>query len=290
MNQTMNFQEQSADYQRIAQAIRYLDQNFQRQPSLDEMAASVHLSKYHFQRLFKRWAGVTPTQFLHYLTLEYAKERLQESSSLFDTALDAGLSGSGRLHDLFVNFEAMTPGQYKEQGQGLIIYYGVHPTPFGPCLLGQTERGVCALRFISSEDGAGQALSEIKKEWPKAQFIERPDLTETAVNHIFSDTKGDDQAPIHLSIKGTNFQVQVWQALLAIPTGMMVTYQDVAHKIGAPTATRAVAGAIGRNPAGYIIPCHRVISKTGQTHGYRWGATRKKALLAYEAGQTSNIP
>ncbi len=277
-----NLQEQSEDYQRVAQAIRYLDENFQNQPSLDEIAAAVHLSKYHFQRLFKRWAGVTPNQFLHYLTIEYAKERLQESNSVYDTALDAGLSGAGRLHDIFVNFEAMTPGQYKEQGQDLIITYGINPTPFGPCLLARTERGVCALRFISSEDGAALALAEIKKEWPKAQFIEQPDLTAPLAARIFS-TPDQEQAPLHLAVKGTNFQIQVWQALLAIPRGMMVTYQDVAQKIGSPTASRAVAGAIGKNPAGYIIPCHRVISKTGQAHGYRWGTTRKRALLAYEA-------
>lgn len=283
MNEYTNLLEQSEDYQRVAQAIRYLEANFKDQPSLDEIATAVHLSKFHFQRLFKRWAGVTPTQFLHYLTVEYAKERLLESENVFDTALDAGLSGSGRLHDLFVTFEAMTPGQYKDQGQGLTIYYGLHPTSFGPCLLGKTDRGICALRFISSEDGAAQVLAELQSEWPKAHFIERDDLTQPLVKAIFSPAANGNQAPIHLAIKGTNFQIQVWQALLAIPKGMVVTYQDIAHKIGSPTAVRAVAGAVGKNPAGYIIPCHRVISKTGAAHGYRWGSTRKKAILAYEA-------
>ena len=283
MNENKTLLEQSEDYQRIAEAIRYLENNFQEQPSLDEIAAAVHLSKYHFQRLFKRWAGVTPTQFLHYLTIEYAKERLQESKPVFETALDAGLSGSGRLHDLFVTFEGMTPGQYKEQGQGLAIYYGFHPTPFGRCLLGTTDRGICALRFISSTDSEENILDNLSKEWPKAQFIERSDLTQALVQKIFSNENKGSQAPIHLIIKGTNFQIQVWQALLSIPEGMLVTYQDIAQKIGSPTANRAVAGAIGKNPTGYLIPCHRVISKSGQTHGYRWGQTRKKALLAYEA-------
>lgn len=283
MNEKPNLHEQSEDYQRIAQAIRYLEEHFKEQPSLDEIAAAVHLSKYHFQRLFKRWAGVTPNQFLHYLTVEYAKERLQEADSVFDAALDSGLSGSGRLHDLFVTFEAMTPGQYKEKGAGLTIQYGVHPTPFGLCFLGQTDRGICALRFLESPADAAAVIDELAASWPEAQFSECPDLTRLQVEHIFRPNSADK--PVHLHVKGTNFQIQVWQALLTIPQGNVVAYQDLAEAIGSPNSTRAVAGAVGRNPAGYIIPCHRVISKNGDAHGYRWGTTRKKAILAYEAAQ-----
>jgi len=278
-------EEQSEDYVRVAQAIRFLDENFQEQPTLEEIAASVHLSKYHFQRLFKRWAGVTPMQFLHYLTIEYAKEQLKDSQSVFDTALDAGLSSASRLHDLFVTFEAMTPGEYKKHGQGLVIHYGTHATPFGRCLLAQTGRGVCALRFLPLMAGAERALAELKQEWPGANFIERPDLTQGAASRLFGRMSGDDASSIHLTLKGTNFQIQVWQALLAIPSGGMVAYQDVAGRIGSPTATRAVANAIGKNPIGYIIPCHRVISKAGKAHQYRWGSTRKKAILGWEASR-----
>lgn len=288
MNDNYNLQEQCTDYQTVARAIQYIEQNFKNQPSLDEIAAAVHLSKYHFQRLFKRWAGVTPNQFVGYLTLAYAKARLQESSSILDTALDSGLSGPGRLHDLFVNFEAMTPGEYKEQGKDLRITYGLHPTPFGPALLAKTERGICALRFSSSEDGISPIVNTLQKEWPHAQFNENPDQTAPLVKQIFSGARPDSTRPIYLQVKGTNFQVNVWQALLNIPAGMVTTYQEIAQQIGSPTATRAVASAIGRNPVGYLIPCHRVISKSGQAHGYRWGSTRKKAILAYEAARKNN--
>ncbi len=283
MTNNISLQEQSVDYQRVAQAIQYIDQHFKEQPSLDDIAAAVHLSKYHFQRLFKRWAGVTPNQFLGYLTLEYAKDQLLNANTVLDTALDAGLSGPSRLHDLFINFEAMTPGRYKELGSGLDITYGLHPTPFGPALIARTNRGICALRFITSEDGAGPTLQELKKEWPNARFIADDEQTAPLVHHLFSGSSDDQTRPIYLQVKGTNFQVKVWQALLTIPQGQIVTYQDLANNIGSPTAARAVAGAIGRNPVGYLIPCHRVIAKSGKVHGYRWGTTRKKAILAYEA-------
>ncbi len=276
--------EQNQDYKRIEQAIHYLENNFQDQPSLDEIAASVHLSKYHFQRLFKRWAGVSPTQFLHYLTVEYAKERLRASRSVFDTSLDAGLSSSSRLHDLFVTFEAVTPGDYKQYGKDLELIYGFHPTPFGECLLAATVRGVCALRFVSPQ-GREEALSQLKREWPQAVFVEDQAKTQPIIEQVFAPVKAGEKRELHLLLKGTNFQVQVWRALLAIPPGAMVTYQDVAGYLSTPSAAQAVGNAIAHNPIGYLIPCHRVISKAGKAHHYRWGATRKKAILGWEAGR-----
>ncbi len=284
----------SQDYMRVAQAIRYLEEHFREQPSLDEIAASVHLSKYHFQRLFKRWAGVSPTQFMHFLTVDYAKERLAASESVYDTSLDAGLSSAGRLHDLFITFEAMTPGEYKRLGQGVPIRYGFHDTPFGRGLLAATPKGICALRFVAapeSETGPGDsahsaesaALERLIQEWPQATFVEDSDETGPIAERLFSPGPDKEQKPFHLLLKGTNFQVQVWQALLAIPPGGMVSYQDVAERIGRPTATRAIAGAVAKNPVAYLIPCHRVINKSGRYHGYRWGPTRKKAILGWEA-------
>ena len=276
------FSQQAGDYQRIAQAIHYLEANFRAQPDLDDMAASVHLSKYHFQRLFKRWAGISPTQFLHYLTLEYAKQKLAEAHSVFEAALEAGLSGSSRLHDLFVTFEAITPGEYKQQGAGLHITYGFHDTPFGRCLLAVTERGICGLSF--GQNGDASALARLRANWPQAQFTENQDETQPVVDSIFAPGPTDQHHPFHLLLKGTNFQVNVWQALLAVPPGAMVSYQDVAAYIGRPTATRAVANAIAHNPIGYLIPCHRVIKKDGNFHQYQWGTTRKRAMLGWEAG------
>jgi AraC family transcriptional regulator of adaptative response/methylated-DNA-[protein]-cysteine methyltransferase len=274
--------QQSDDYKRVEQAIRFLEAHFREQPSLDEIAASVHLSKYHFQRLFKRWAGVSPTQFLHFLTVGYAKQRLQEARSTLEAALDAGLSGPGRLHDLFVTWEAMTPGEYKRRGDGLEIRYGIHPTPFGPCLLATTDRGICALYFVS-EGGEAGALGELQTSWPAADLVRDPDATRGLVSRLFVPNGGPH--PFHLLLRGTNFQVKVWEALLSIPAGAMVSYQDVADLIGRPDATRAVANAIAHNPISYLIPCHRVISRVGRSHAYRWGAARKKAILGWEASR-----
>jgi AraC family transcriptional regulator of adaptative response/methylated-DNA-[protein]-cysteine methyltransferase len=280
--------ELSEQYKTIEKAIGYLEENFQDQPSLEEIAASVHLSKYHFQRTFKRWAGVTPSQFLHYLTVEYAKERLREAQSVLDTTVDAGLSSPGRLHDLFVTFEAMTPGEYKNLGEDLVISYGIHPTPFGDCLLATTERGICALRFIPPI-GEGEVIEQLKDEWPEATFKREQESTGEIARELFSPYEPGKRREFHLHLKGTNFQYQVWQALLKVPSGSMVTYGDVAEKMGRPSATRAVANAVANNPVAYLIPCHRVIRSTGKTHQYRWGTTRKKAILGWEAAQTQGM-
>lgn len=283
MTNTPTVQEQLRDYRRVEAAIRYLEANFRRQPSLDEIADAVHLSKYHFQRLFKRWAGVSPTQFTHFLTVEYAKGRLAEASTVFDAALDAGLSGGGRLHDLFVTFEAMTPGEYKRQASGLTIRYGAHPTPFGVCVLAVTERGICALRFV--EEGTDATVAQLQAEWPGAEWIRSDSATAPVIDTVF--VPGRATRPLPLLLRGTNFQTQVWRALLRIQPGDLVTYSDVAAGIGRKSATRAVAGAIAANPIGYLIPCHRVISKVGRAHQYRWGSARKKAIIGYEAAHSS---
>jgi AraC family transcriptional regulator of adaptative response/methylated-DNA-[protein]-cysteine methyltransferase len=275
---------QSSDYQRVERAIHYLEANFQLRPSLDQVAGSVHLSKYHFQRLFKRWAGISPTQFLQFLTLEYAKDRLRESKSVLDTALEAGLSGPGRLHDLFVTFEAMTPGEYKKQGAGLRIAYGFHETPFGECLLATTERGICALYFVAGENRQA-VVEQLVDSWPQALLEEESSQTQPLVDQIFSPTGEGRTRPFHLLLKGTNFQVKVWQALLAIPPGALVSYGDVAAYIDKPNGAQAVGGAVARNPIAYLIPCHRVISRVGEIHRYRWGATRKKAMIGWEASR-----
>jgi AraC family transcriptional regulator of adaptative response/methylated-DNA-[protein]-cysteine methyltransferase len=281
----MNFidlSQQAHDYQRIEKAIRFLEYNFKSQPTLDQMAESVHLSKYHFNRIFKRWAGVSPVQFLQFLTLEYAKQKLAEPSSLLDASLDAGLSGPGRLHDLFVTFEAMTPGEFKRLGAGLKIEYGFHPTPLGECLLAATNRGICHLGFIDG-DNRSKSFHQLQQNWPKATLTENRAHTGSIVNRIFVSKLASESRPFHLLLKGTNFQVNVWRALITIPSGSVVSYQDIASRIGHPRAHRAVANAIAINPVGYLIPCHRVIAKSVKITGYRWGTSRKKAILGWEA-------
>jgi AraC family transcriptional regulator of adaptative response/methylated-DNA-[protein]-cysteine methyltransferase len=284
------FDEQSDQYRQVESAIAYLERNFRRHPSLDEIAASVNLSKFHFQRLFKQWAGVSPSQFLRYLTLEYAKGRLRQSRNVFDVTQDAGLSSPSRLHDLFVTYDAMSPGEYKQYGKGLDITYAFLPTPFGECLIGTTARGICALQFPGQQDHEA-GLMAVKQEWPLAAFIEDRDRVGRIVQKMFKPFRADEARKFHLLLKGTNFQIQVWRALLAIPIGAMVTYQDVAASISKPSAARAVGNAVARNPISFIIPCHRVIRKAGLIQNYRWGSSRKKAMLGWEAGRLeSTIP
>ena len=288
MNKT-DFSQHSDDYRRIEKAIGYVDANFKYQPTLDQIAESTHLSKYHFDRLFKRWAGISPIQFLQFLTLEYAKRKLVEARNLLDTSLEAGLSGPGRLHDLFVTFEAITPGEFKQMGAGLKMEYGFHPTPFGSCFLVITDRGISHLSFVDGDDHA-MALSRFQQIWPEAALAENKAGTGSFVNRIFSLDHTHESRPFHLLLKGTNFQVSVWRALLTIPIGNVVSYQDVAAYIGHPKAFRAVGNAVANNPVGYLIPCHRVITKSGRIHQYRWGVVRKKAILGWEATRSSLSP
>ncbi len=274
------------DYTRIAKAIEFLEQNFQRQPDLREIAQSAGLSEFHFQRLFRRWAGISPKRFVQFLTLEYAKRMLEKSSNLLDATYDAGLSSPSRLHHLFVAIEAMTPGEFKRQGAGLNISYGFHPTPFGECLLAVTGRGICGLGFIG-KGGREQALRDLRSRFPEARFEENGQATCAYAERIFRHARHDDGRPLTLVLKGTNFQIKVWEALLKVPEGALTSYEDLARAIGKPSALRAVGAAVGRNPVAYIIPCHRAIRKAGVIGDYHWGGVRKKAMLVWEAAHAA---
>lgn len=276
------------DYARVEQAIAFIETHFLTQPSLEELAAHVHLSKFHFDRLFTRWAGISPQRFVRYLTKEYAKQLLDESGDVLAAAYQAGLSGPGRLHDLFVTYEAMTPAEYKKRGVGLAIAYGFHLTPFGKCLLSVTGRGVCGLTFPAAGDRAA-AVAQLWADWRGAELREDPPATAAVAAQLFAPTT-EPRPVVPLLLKGTNFQVKVWEALLQIPTGQVVSYQQVAAAIGQPGAGQAVGGAVGANPVGYLIPCHRVIQKTGALGGYCWGSGRKQALLGWEAAQRPPVP
>lgn len=259
----------ASDYQRIAQAIEYMSVHASEQPSLEELAGVLGLSPYHVQRLFRRWAGVTPKQFLQQVTVARARQMLQESGTVLDVSLASGLSGPGRLHDHFVTLEAMTPGECRAGGRGLRITCGLADTPFGEALIGRTERGICWLSF-------GRDDQALMGQWPEAEYRRVEDLGE--------DLFDRHEAPRVLHVRGTNFQLRVWQALLAIPPGDVTTYGRIARAIGKdPGAARAVGGAVGANPVAFLIPCHRVIRESGALGGYRWGTTRKRALLGWEA-------
>ncbi len=271
------------DYHRIEQAILFLDRNAGRQPRLSEIARSVNLSTYHFHRLFRRWAGISPKRFLQILTLEQAKQLLKSSRSLLDVAWEAGLSGSGRLHDLFVTAEAVTPAEFRNRGRNMTLRYGFHPGPFGECMIAATDRGVTNLVFIA-KGGRKAAVADLRKIWKNAAFRHDQAATGEYASRIFSPSERQDVA---LAVRGTNFQIKVWQALLKIPRGKVRSYEQVAQAIGKPGAVRAVANAVARNPVAFLIPCHRVIRKTGALGGYRWGAARKKAMLAWEAVRSS---
>jgi AraC family transcriptional regulator of adaptative response/methylated-DNA-[protein]-cysteine methyltransferase len=272
------------DYARVERALQFLNANYLHRPPLDEIAAHVHLSPFHFERLFQRWAGTSPKRFLQYLTKEHAKALLRDSKSLLDAAYESGLSGEGRLHDLFVSCEAVTPGEYKLRGEGVTIHYGFHPTPFGECLLARTDRGVCALRFLTAASKQ-TALRELRDEWPAARFVKDDDETGEICRRVFRTASEDERTPFHLHLRGTNFQLKVWQALLSIPAGRLTNYSDLAAKIGAPKAQRAVGSAIGRNPIAYLIPCHRGIRNLGVIGDYRWGHERKQAMIGWETAR-----
>lgn len=275
----------NGDYPQIEKAILFLERNFRNQPELREVAQHVNLSAYHFQRVFRRWVGISPKRFVQFLTIEYAKKVLEESRSVLDATYDSGLSSPGRLHDLFVNLEAVTPGEYKLKGAGLTISYGFHPSPFGECLLALTERGICGLGFVGP-GGRQNALADFRRRWSEAAYEEDPHKTRVYIDRIFNLPAEPNTQPLTLLLVGTNFQIKVWQALLRIPPGMLVCYEDLARQIGQPSAARAVGSAVGQNPISFLIPCHRVIRKIGITGDYHWGAARKKAILAWEAART----
>lgn len=277
----IDMENQTAPYQHytlIDQAIRYIEAHARQQPELKEIASAVGLSEYHFQRIFTRWAGISPKRFMQFLTKEHAKELLDKSENLLDATHQVGLSSLGRLHDLFVTTEAVTPGEYKTRGAGLTIRYGIHPTPFGKCLIATTERGICHLGFV--EGGEGTSIDYLADHWKQAAMIEDYRATAPLVTRIFSS--GMPDMPLKLHLRGTNFQIKVWEALLNVPAGAVTTYEHIAAQIGRPNAVRAVGTAVGDNPIAYLIPCHRVIRKSGEFGNYMYGSARKKAILVKE--------
>ncbi len=280
------YEQLSADYQRIEQAIFYLCQHYREQPSLSEIARTVNLSEYHFQRIFTNWAGISPKRFVQYLTKEEARQLLKRSADLLDVTYQVGLSSPGRLHDLFVTWEAVTPGEYKKRGAGLVVLYGFHPSPFGECLIGLTERGICSLQFTEGLDHE-LCLANLQQEWPRAYFKEAAAHTAASLQCVFSRQQGRLESPLSLLLSGTQFQLKVWEALLQIPPGRIISYEMLAASIGHIGAERAVGNAIGRNPVAVLIPCHRVIRKMGEYGNYRYGVERKQALLGWELSRYS---
>src|SRR6476620_4733903 len=271
------------NYNRIAEAIGYLKGNFKEQPELDDVAQKVNLSSFHFQRIFKEWAGVSPKKFLQYLTVEYAKGILkQNNATVFDAAFEAGLSGTGRLHDLFITIEGMTPGEFKNGGESLIINCSFAESPFGNILVASTAKGICYMAFADDRE---KALKDLHSRFPNARFRQMVDLIQQNALYIFThDWKKLNQIKLHL--KGTDFQLKVWETLLKIPMGQLSTYGNIATEIKNPNASRAVGTAIGSNPVAFLIPCHRVIQSTGLFGGYMWGPVRKTAILGWEAARS----
>lgn len=269
------------DYERIQKAIEYITDNFQQQPDLDEVAKQVYVSPFHFQRMFKEWAGVSPKKFLQYISVEYAKQLLQKQHTLSDVSFETGLSGTGRLHDLFISIEGMTPGEFKNGGEQLHINYSFAETPFGTILVASTPKGICHLAFADDET---DALLQLQLRFPKASFHQMVDAIQQNALFIFTQD-WNNLSNIKLHLKGTDFQLKVWEALLKVPMGNITTYADVASAIGNAKASRAVGTAVGDNPVAFLIPCHRVIRSTGVFGQYHWGSTRKTAMLGWEAAR-----
>lgn len=277
--------EETTNYSRIAAAIDYIAGHFKEQPRLEDVAEKIHLSPFHFQRLFTEWAGVSPKKFLQYISVEHAKKMLHEHQvSLTDVAFETGLSGTSRLHDLFVNIEGMTPGEYKNGGEHLSINYSFAESPFGSLLVASTAKGICHIAFISDET---RALADLQQMFPNASYRQVVDLIQQNALQIFTnDWSRLEQVKLHL--KGSDFQMKVWETLLKIPAGKLSTYGDIAKQINRPKASRAVGTAIGDNPVAFLIPCHRVIRSGGALGGYHWGLTRKTAIIGWEAAQTDH--
>ncbi len=284
MTNILSFDENDANWRRMGRAIRFLSARYLEQPSLEDAAASVNLSPFHFQRLFTRYVGVSPKNFVGHLTLDHAKADLAQGKNILDASLDAGLSGPSRLHDLCLKIEAMTPGDYAKGGAGVGIDYGFHACPFGIALVMATTKGVCGLAF-GDEGEEKKIFADMRARWPKAEYREAPERTAEFVRQIFDARPGDTDLPIHLL--GTPWQVKVWEALLAIPQGKVSTYRAIAGRVGNDSASRAVGTAVGRNPISWLIPCHRVLGSDGALHGYHWGLERKRAMLAVEAARAA---
>ena len=270
----------TVNYQRIEKAIAYLTENFKDQPSLDEIADKVYLSPFHFQRLFTDWVGISPKKFIQYLTVDYLRNKIKQTGNMIEAAEISGLSGQSRVHDLFVNIEAVSPYQFKTAGAGLEIFYGYHASPFGMCFIAVTDKGICGLKFID-EEGKRNEFKQFSEHWHFARLIHRPDFTQTYIQKIFHPSmKNFDK--LNLLVQGTGFQIKVWEALLKIPFGFVSSFQQVAESIGQPNAVRAVGTAVGNNTVLYLIPCHRIISKAGTMGNYHYGRVRKQVMIGWE--------
>jgi AraC family transcriptional regulator, regulatory protein of adaptative response / methylated-DNA-[protein]-cysteine methyltransferase len=289
--------DQIGDYDRIRRALEFMTARWKSQPDLEQIAQHVGLSESHFHHLFRRFSGLTPKAFLQAITLDHAKHLLRDSASILDTSYEVGLSGPSRLHDLFVTHEAMSPGEWKSGGAGIVLRYGFHQSPFGEALAVMTNRGLAGLGWVDDKDGPGHAgdtgkpsggrsgaIADMQRRWPQAQFIEDAALAAATIGRVFERHAWSAQTPLKVILLGSDFEVRVWSALLKIPMGRATTYGDVAQHIGKPSAARAVGAAVGRNPISFVVPCHRVLGKTGALTGYHWGLTRKQAILGWEAG------
>lgn len=292
MDQTP-FEIQCLDYRRIERAVCFIVENRQAQPSLEEIARATHVSPFHFQRLFTSWAGVSPKRFMGFLTLEHARSMLVDDASVLETSLEAGLSGPGRLHDLFINFDAVSPGDFKRRGAGLTIRYGIHASPFGPALIGLTDRGICRLSFL---DECGNETTESMNEClPAAKLVHAPEETAKVVERIFHGDCGREPGPLNLHITGTNFQVKVWEALLRLPLGRMATYSQIGSAIGHPGAAGAIGCAVNANPIAFLVPCHSVVpmlrrassilSRANLPASYQGDPVRRAAIIGWEAAR-----
>lgn len=276
------------DYDRIERAIHYLDERTAEQPELSDVARAAGLSEFHFQRMFTRWAGVSPKKFLQFLTAEHARRLLEDSPSVFDAALDAGLSGGGRLHDLTIAVHAMTPGELAGEGAGAQIGWGVAESPFGDVFVAATARGVTKMAFVDTFVAAEAEADELRHRYRKAEVSHTPKTIRALGRNVFSADGEPGSTPLALHVRGTRFQLKVWEALLRIPSGSAATYEAIANVVGAQSATRAVANAVAANPVAYLIPCHRVIRKTGAFGGYHWGVDRKRAMLGWESARAAS--
>jgi AraC family transcriptional regulator, regulatory protein of adaptative response / methylated-DNA-[protein]-cysteine methyltransferase len=274
----------AGDYERIRRIVAFISERWREQPSLEDIAAHVGLSTTHVHHLFRRWCGLSPKAFLQAITLDNAKALLADSASVLDTTYELGLSGPARLHDLFVTHEAMTPGDYKAGGAGLTLRVGYHPSPFGEAILVATERGLAGLGFVDGGDRAA-ALADMQRRWPKAAYVEDEAATAPLARRIFDPLSWRAEQPLRVVLIGTDFEVRVWQTLLRVPLGRATTYSDIASRIGKPSASRAVGAAVGKNPISFVVPCHRVLGRSGALTGYHWGLTRKQAMLGWEQGR-----
>lgn len=270
------------DYYRIEKALAYLNLNFNKNPGLKELAEHINLSEFHFQRLFTRWVGISPKKFIQHLTIDALKKNMDSSRSLLSITYDCGLSSPSRLHDIFINLEGITPGEYKKMGADLTIFYDIYDSPFGEYLLGATAKGICNLIFLTRKDQLS-AVEELKKFWPQSRIEKSKTQTENYTKKLFTNFNDINKLKRNLILKGTAFQYKVWKALLEIPAGKLISYKDVSLMLGMPQSVRAVANAIAKNPIAFIIPCHRVLRGSGHLGGYRWGLERKSALIGWES-------